>query len=63
MTESEVKEGPAKGQMSTSTMGDYQEVDGMFFPFKMNQGGQEMNVKSISINPTVDAKAFEMKVE
>jgi hypothetical protein len=63
MTESEVKEGPAKGQMSTSTMGDYQEVDGMFFPFTMNQGGQEMTVKSISINPTVDAKAFEMKVE
>jgi hypothetical protein len=29
----------------------------------MNQGGQEMTVKSISINPTVDAKAFEMKVE
>ena len=63
MTESEVKEGPAKGQMSTSTMGDYQEVDGMFFPFTMNQGGQAMTVKSISINPAVDAKSFEMKTE
>lgn len=63
MTESEVKEGPSKGQMSTSTMGDYQEVDGMFFPFTMNQGGQEMTVKTIAINPTVDAKVFEMKAE
>jgi len=63
MTESEVKEGPAKGQMSVSTMGDYQEVEGIFFPFTMNQGGQDMTVKSIVINPTVDAKAFEMKTE
>lgn len=63
MTEAEVKEGPAKGQMSTSTMGDYQEVDGVFFPFTMNQGGQAMTVKSIVINPTIDAKAFEMKAE
>ncbi len=63
MTETEVKEGPTKGQMSVSTMGDYQEVDGMFFPFTMNQGGQDMTVKSMVINPTVDPKAFEMKAE
>ena len=63
MTESEVKEGPNKGQMSTSTMSDYQEVEGMFFPFTINQGGQAMIVKSIAINPTVDAKVFEMKAE
>lgn len=63
MTETEIKEGPAKGQMSVSTMGDYQEVDGIFFPFTMNQGGQDMTVKSMVINPTVDAKVFEMKAE
>ena len=63
MTETEVKEGAAKGQMSISTMGDYQEVGGIFFPFTINQGGQAMTVKSIEINPTVDAKAFEMKTE
>lgn len=63
MTESEVKEGPNKGQMSISTMGDYQEVEGMFFPFTMNQGGQDMTVKTMVINPTVDAKIFEMKTE
>lgn len=63
MTETEVKEGPAKGQISTSTMGDYQEVEGIFFPFTMNQGGQAMTVKTIVINPTVDEKVFEMKTE
>ncbi|NHM01887.1 outer membrane lipoprotein-sorting protein [Flavobacterium difficile] len=63
MTEAEIKEGPSKGQISTSTMGDYQEVDGLFFPFTMNQGGQAMTVKKILINPTVDAKEFEMKTE
>ena len=63
MTETEMQEGPMKGQMSTSTLGDYQEVEGMYFPFTMNQGGQAMTVKKIEINPTVDAKAFEMKTE
>ncbi|WP_091468129.1 LolA-like protein [Flavobacterium urocaniciphilum] len=63
MTESEIKEGPAKGQMSTSTMGDYQEVEGMYFPFTMNQGGQAMTVKTITINQPVDNKEFEMKTE
>jgi len=63
MTETEIKEGPTKGQMASSTMGDYQEVDGLFFPFTINQGGQDMIVKSIVINPTIDAKVFEMKAE
>ncbi len=63
MTETEIQQGPMKGQMSTSTMGDYQEVEGMYFPFTMNQGGQAMTVKKIEINPTVDAKVFEMKTE
>ncbi len=57
-TETEIKEGPSKGQKSTSTMSDYQEVDGIYFPFAMNQGGQELKVKKISINPQVDEKAF-----
>lgn len=57
-TESEIKQGPAKGQKSVSTMSDYQEVDGIYFPFSMNQGGQEMKIKKVTLNPTVDAKAF-----
>ncbi len=57
-TEAEIKQGPAKGQKSVSTMSDYQEVDGIYFPFSMNQGGQEMKVKKVTLNPVVDAKAF-----
>lgn len=57
-TETEIKQGPAKGQKSTSTMSDYQEVDGIFFPFSMNQGGQEMKVKKITLNPTLDSKIY-----
>jgi hypothetical protein len=57
-TEAEIKQGPAKGQKSVSTMSDYQEVDGIYFPFSMNQGGQEMKVKKVTLNPVIDAKAF-----
>lgn len=57
-TEIEIKQGPAKGQKALSTMSDYQEVEGIYFPFAMNQGGQAMTVKKIVLNPTVDAKAY-----
>jgi hypothetical protein len=57
-TETEIKQGPMKGQKSTSTMSDYQEVNGIFFPFSMNQGGQELKIKKITFDPTVDNKAF-----
>ena len=50
LTESEVKSGPAKGQMSVTTMSDYQEVEGMYFPFSMNQGGQPMKIKKKDTN-------------
>ncbi len=62
-TETEIKEGPMKGQKSTSTMSDYQEVEGIYFPHAMNQGGQEIKVKKISLNPVVDAKAFAFPTE
>lgn len=62
-TEAEIKEGPMKGQKSVSTMSDYQEVDGIYFPFSMNQGGQEMKVTKISFNPIVDDKAFAFPTE
>jgi hypothetical protein len=57
-TETEIKEGQMKGQKSLSKMSDYQEVDGIYFPFSMNQGGQEMKVKKVTLNPEFDAKAF-----
>jgi uncharacterized Zn ribbon protein len=62
-TESEIKQGPSKGQKSVSTMSDYQEVEGLLFPFALNQGGQELKVKKISLNPIVVDTAFEFKSE
>jgi hypothetical protein len=62
-SETEVKQGPAKGQKSLSTMSDYQEVDGFFFPFAMNMGGQEMKVKKVTLNPIVADAAFVMPAE
>ena len=61
--ETEVKEGPSKGEKSLSTMSDYQEVDGIYFPFAMNQGGQDLKIKKISLNPVVEDKAFSFPTE
>lgn len=57
-TETEIKQGPMKGQKSVSTMSDYQEVDGLLFPFAMNMGGQDMKIKKITLNPIVADSAF-----
>ncbi len=64
----EIKAGPMKGQMSESKMSDYQEVDGLYFPFSMTQGikgqpGQPITIDKIEINPTVDAAAFKFPEE
>ncbi len=61
--QSEVKMGPAKGQTSETTMSDYQEVDGLYFPFSMTQGvkgqpGQPITIDSIELNPTLEDGAF-----
>lgn len=60
---SEVKSGQAKGMISVVTMSDYDEVDGLYFPFSMSQGikgqaGQPITIDKIELNPTVDAKEF-----
>ncbi len=62
-SESEIKEGPMKGQMATSSSGNYQEVEGIYFPFTMNQFGQEMTMKKVTLNPSIDPKEFEFKTE
>lgn len=61
--QSEIKSGPAKGQTSESTMSDYQEVDGLYFPFSMTQGvkgsqSQPITIDTIELNPSVDDMAF-----
>lgn len=62
--ENEIKQGPAKGQVSSVSMSDYQEVDGIYFPFTMTQGvkgqpGQPIVIESIQLNPEVAEDAFD----
>ncbi len=59
LVEAEIKEGQGKGMISQVFYSDYQEVDGIYFPFSMIQGakgfpGQTMSIKSIDINPEID---------
>jgi len=66
--QSEIKSGPAKGMISNTTMSDYQEVDGIYFPFSMTQGvkgkpGSPLTITKIELNPTVDASAFKFPEE
>ncbi len=61
--QSEIKSGQAKGMMSEATMSDYDEVDGLYFPFSMTQGikgqpGAPITISKIELNPVVDAKEF-----
>ncbi len=62
-SETEIKEGPMKGQMAISKSSNYQEVEGIFFPFTVNQFGQEMTVKKITLNQPIDSKSLEFKSE
>lgn len=64
-SESEIKQGQAKGQIQQVKFGDYQEVDGLYFPFSISQGikgGQSASVtiKTIELNPKVDPSMFAM---
>jgi hypothetical protein len=38
-------------------------VDGLFFPFSMNQGGQPLTINKIELNPSVDQSIFQFKGE
>lgn len=61
--ETEIKQGPMKGQIQQVTMSDYQEVEGLYFPFSMSQGikgqgGQPLTITAIELNPDVEESAF-----
>ena len=65
---SEIRTGRGKGMMSEVKLSDYQEVDGLYFPFSMTQGlkdgaGQPITIDKIELNPTVDAGAFKFPEE
>jgi outer membrane lipoprotein-sorting protein len=64
----EIKSGPMKGQMSEIKMSDYQEVEGLYFPFSMTQGlkdqeGQVLAIEEIIVNPEVADAEFEFPEE
>lgn len=66
--ESEIKSGQAKGMISQTIFSDYDEVDGLYFPFSMtqgikDQGGQTIKITKIELNPEVDMKEFEFPTE
>jgi len=66
--QSEIKSGPRKGMMSQTTMSDYQEVDGLYFPFSMTQGlkdsqGEPITIDTIELNPSVDEINFSFPEE
>lgn len=68
MQESEIKEGPGKGQVQQIKMSDYQEVNGLMFPFSISQGlkgqgGQPIVISSVSVNPTINDSDFKYPEE
>ena len=57
-----------KGQVSEIKMSDYQEVEGLYFPFSMVQGlkgqeGQTITFDQISINPEIEDSEFDFPEE
>ena len=64
----EIKTGQMKGQISESKFSDYQEVDGIYFPFSLTQGlkgqpGQGITMDKIELNPTINSVEFDFPEE
>jgi outer membrane lipoprotein-sorting protein len=58
-----IKKGQGKGMTTETFLSDYQEIDGLFFPFTISQkaNGQlqfSMTVEKIVLNPVIDNKEF-----
>ena len=66
--QSEVRMGPQKGITSEVTLSDYQEVEGLYFPFSMTQGakgqpGSPITIERIELNPSLEDTAFAFPAE
>ncbi|MFT5078852.1 MAG: outer membrane lipoprotein-sorting protein [Planctomycetota bacterium] len=47
------------GQTMKDTMSDYEEVEGLYFPFAMTMmGGMPLDIKSVEVNPEIDPSIF-----
>ena len=58
-----ITQGPSKGMTMEITMSDYQEVEGLYFPFSQTQGIKDqpslpLIIDSIELNPIIDEKEF-----
>jgi outer membrane lipoprotein-sorting protein len=63
LVETEISSGEMKGQISQTKFSDYQEVNGVYFPFSTTQGlkdgqSQTIQFEKIEVNPTVDDSMF-----
>jgi hypothetical protein len=66
--ESEIKTGQGKGMISQVKLSDYEEVNGLYFPFSMEQGikdgqSQPLIIESIVTNPSVSDSDFSFPKE
>ncbi len=64
MTKTTIKQGPGKGQQAETYLSDYQEVDGLMFPFFMEtkangQSVMKMTFKNMVLNPEIDESIFD----
>ena len=68
MQEQEMMSGQMKGQIAQTLFSDYQEVDGLYFPFSLTYqteggGGQTISVESMELNPEVEDSVFAFPTE
>jgi hypothetical protein len=61
--EFEMKHGPIQGSIMVIQLGDYREVQGLWFPFSMAQGvkdapAQPLTVEKVELNPKIDPVRF-----
>jgi len=67
--EEEMTEGEMKGKFVQQVFSDFQEVDGLYFPFSIEEKikGTELSqlivINKIELNPAFDATMFEMPVQ
>lgn len=67
LRESEIHSGPMAGKIEQVMSSDFQEVDGLYFPFSISQGikdgqSQPIVLDAIELNPTVEDSAFAFPV-
>jgi outer membrane lipoprotein-sorting protein len=68
LTKSVVPKGPGKGMMSETVLSDYQDVNGLLFPFTIEQkfnGATQaaITMEKVEINPVIDNSIFNFPVD